>query len=318
MNARKTFLLVGIAVLAAVCVLQTLLAGHGSIETLRIKAGDVPDSITISRADGSSVTVNKSASGWTVGDKHYPADSAKVDGMIAAISSIKILGTVSGSSDYERYGLADGARVTATASKAGKTLRTVAAGKNSVTETQSYALVDGNKNVLLVSGSLKEIFDRGTESLRSHEIWSVPAGGITRIDAVSSGKNTAFSIEKTGSPAAWKISGPESAKSFILSDGKANAWAAGFAVLRAESFAPEGTEISDKPLAVFKIDSAGKQILLAIVSKLEGPIPSAGAQPSATPASGKYLCTSSESPYPFYIAEAAGAKLLAPYTSLGK
>ena len=88
--------------------------------------------------------------------------------------------------------------------------------------------------------------------------------------------------------------------------------------MRAESFAPDGTAVSDKPLAVFKIGAAGKEIAFSIVSKLEGPKPSAGALPAATQASGKYLCTSSESPYPFYIAGQDGAKMLEPYTSLGR
>lgn len=306
MNTRKTVLLAGIAVLAGVCALQAALAGRGSIEILKLKAAESPDSISISRADGTVVTLVKAASGWMVGDKKYPADPAQVGEMLSSISSIKILGTVSGSSDYERYGLAEGGRVTVTASKEGKTLRTIAAGKNSVTSTQSYALVDGRKNVVLVSGSLRDLFDRGIDALRNHEIWSVPADGITKIDATSSGKNAAFSIAKSGTPAVWNLAAPDATKAFQLSVEKANAWVAGFAAVRADSFAPEGTEVSDKPLAVFKIAAAGKEISFSIVTKL------------SAQAGGKYLCTSSESPYPFFIAESTGAKMLEPYTSLGK
>jgi hypothetical protein len=313
MNTRKTVLLAGIAILAGVCALQAALAGRGSIEILKLKAGDAPDAISISRADGSVVTLGKSSSGWTVGDKKYPADPASVDEMLAAVSSVKILGTVSGSSDYERYGLGEGSRVTVTASKAGKTLRTLAAGKSSVTATQSYALVDGKKNVVLVSGSLRELFDRGVDAFRSHAIWSVAADGIAKVEATASGRNASFAISKTGKNAAWQLSAPDAAKSFLLSSDKANAWAASFAAVRADSFAPDGTAISDKPLVVFKITAAGKEITFAVVSKLEGQNAKTG-----EPSGGKYLCTSSESPYPFYIPESTGAKMLESYTSLGK
>lgn len=335
MNTRKIFLLSGIAVLSAVCVLQTLLARRNPVELVKLSAADAPDSISIVRADGSSVALAKSGDAWTIGDKKYPADPAKVGEIVSALSSIKILGTVSGSSDYERYGLGEGSRVAVTASKAGKTIRTIAAGKNSVTATQSYALVDGRKNVALVSGSLKEVFDRGVDSLRKLEIWSVPEAGIIRIDATSNGKNMTFSLAKAGTPAAWHLAAPEAAKSFAVSADKANAWVSNFAAIRADSFAPEGTAVSGNPVAAFKIMSGEKEISFAIVSKVEGSKPAAAnagatkaGQPaggsagaaafSAAPANGKYLCTSSESPYPFYIKEEAGAKLLAPYTGLGK
>ena len=327
MNTRKTVLLVGIAALAAVCALQTTLAVQPSVELVKIKPSDAPDSIVIVRADGSSVALAKSGDSWTIGDKKYPADPAKVGAMVSALSSIKILGTVSGSSDYERYGLAEGSRVAVSASKAGKPIRTIAAGKNSVTATQSYALIDGRKNVALVSGSLKDTFDLGVDSLRNLEIWSVSEAGITRIDVAAAGKNMTFALAKAGTPAAWQLVAPEPAKSFAVSADKANAWVSNFAAIRADSFAPEGSAVSGNPVATFRIQSAGKEISLAIVSKLEGPKTAAanagaGAAKAAAlpvvPSNGKYLCTSSESPYPFYITEEAGAKLLAPYTSLGK
>ena len=84
-----------------------------------------------------------------------------------------------------------------TASLAGKTLRTVAIGKNSVTAQQTYALIDGAKAVSLVSGNYGDIFGKTADELRGKDIWTLDAAGITRVDAAG------FAVAKAGTPAVW-------------------------------------------------------------------------------------------------------------------
>lgn len=302
MSIRKIVLLAAIASLSVIAVLQSVFDGKDTTKIVSLAKDEVVDSISVKRVDGSTVSFVKEGDAWFVGDKKYPADKNTVANMVSAIGEIKILDVVSRSGDLERYGLDDAATVTVTASKAGKALRVFSAGKNAVASGQSYALIDGSKDVSLVSGNLKDLFDRDVASFRDKTIWSVAKEGITRIEVESSGKDGKFIVAKAGESATWQMASPESAKALAVDAAKADAFATLFATMTAESFAPEETAVSEKPIATFTIQGTGKQYSLMLVSK-------AGEQ---------YLCASSETPYLFYITSAVADKLLAPYASLMK
>jgi hypothetical protein len=195
MKTRKIVLLATIAVLACVCVLQIVFTGGDSVR--EVKFDGKPDSLVLARGSLPPVSLVKDGDKWLIGDKKYPADGAAVERMLDAIASIRVLGTVSSGGDYDRYGLTDDSRLTVTASLAGKALRTVAIGKNSVTAQQTYALLDGAKAVSLVSGNYGDIFGKTADELRGKDIWVLDAEGITRVDA------SGFSVAKAGKPAVW-------------------------------------------------------------------------------------------------------------------
>jgi len=301
MKTRKIILLSAIVLLCGVYVLQIALGGRDSVKILKL--ADKIDTIVIATGTGSSpLTISKDGDKWILGDKKYPADSSLVEGMAAALGEIKTLGTVSGSGDYERYGLNEEARLTVTASKGGKVLRTVAVGKNASTAQQCYVLLDGGKSVQLVSGNFKETFGKDLATLRNRLVWSIPTEGITRVDVASSG-TPAFALAKAGTPAAWVVASPDSAKNFALDADKASAWALLFATVTADSFAPDGTAVPEKPFETFTVTGAGKTVTFNLLAK-EG--------------DARYLCSSSESPYPFYLSAAIGEKFVKTYKDFGK
>jgi hypothetical protein len=304
MSARKTILLAAIASLSVIFVIQSLLGGKDSVKTVKLADGIAIDSISIARADGTTVNLSKEGDAWFVGDRKYPVDKNAVDGMVAALGEIRVIDTVSRSGDLERYGLDGAAAVTVTASKAGKAVRAIVAGKNASAAGQSYALVDGSKAVSLVSGSLKDTFDKDAESLRDKTVWSTAREGITRIEAEGTAKDCAFVLAKAGDPASWQIAAPESAKQIAIDGAKADSFALSFSSIVADSYAPEGTALPDKPVARFVVQGTGKQYTLTVGAK--------------NAADAKYLCSSSETPYAFYMTASITERLLAPYTSLKK
>ncbi len=309
MSTRKIFLLSGIAVLAVAFAVQTALAARDPVKTLKLADKESPDAISIALPGGDKIDLSKSGEAWTIGDKKYPADGAKIASMVDAIMTVKSLGVVSGSNDYDRYGLGDAAKISVTATKSGKTVRTLGIGKNSTAYGQTFALIDGKTSVTLVSGSLGDVFGGGVETLRDHNIWALKRDDVTSVAVKAAGKDASFTIEQTGDPAAWKLTAPESAKSFALDADAAAAWASGFSALRAESFAPEGTAIPESALAEFAVTAAGKEVRLTVYAK------------EAVPGKAdqfRYLCVASESPYPFYLSAAAAEKYLAPYAALAK
>lgn len=295
MKTRKILLLATITVLACVYAAQLVFSRSGSIKELKLS--DEPDSITISRPGGETIGLTKEGGRWLIGEQKYPADQAKVDAMLKALSNIKILETISASDDPDRFGLDDAARFVVTASKEGKALRTVYAGKASSASDQSYACVDGGKDVLLVAGKLRVEFDKKAESLRDRTVWNVKGESVTRVDsdfsrspgdiAGSGTRRIPFSIEKSGEGAAWRdvpVSGV--AANGILDPTRASAWVDSIVNLRADSFASDVSAIPSQNLGTLTITAAGKAMTLSVVRK-EGDT--------------KYLCVSSESPYPFYL-----------------
>lgn len=316
MSGRKITLLAAIAGLSVILAVQIFVGGKDSVKTIALAEGNAIDSISIARADGSIVSLAKDGDSWFVGEAKYPADKNAVEGMVSAIGEIKVIDAVSRSGDLERYGLDGAACVTITASRAGKVVRTLVAGKNATAPGQSYALIDGSKDVSLVSGSMKDTFDRDAESLRNKTIWSIAREGITRIEAEGSAKDRSFIVAKAGDPAAWQMAAPESAKALAIDGAKADSFALSLSSIVADSYAPDGTALPDKPVARFVVQGTGKQYTLTIGAKVGGS--GEGAAGANNAADAKYLCSSSETPYAFYMTASITERLLAPYTSLKK
>jgi hypothetical protein len=301
MKTRKIALLSAIAVLACVYALQLTLGSVNPVRT--VKLADAPDSFVIAKGDGSSITLKKDGDRWLVGEKNYLADASKVEAMISAISPVKILGTVASSGDLDRYGLEETSKITVTALKGEKTLRTLTVGKNAVTGEQSYGIVDANKAVSLLSGGLHDVFGASLDEMRDRAIWNLDASAIAKIDVKGEGKEGSFTLEKSGTPAAWGVALPESAKKAALDASAANSWAQGFAELRADAFAPDGTAPAEKPIAVFTVSSGGKNYALSVLAK-DG--------------ESRYLCSSPESQSPFYLSAYSVGLLLKPLSELEK
>lgn len=302
MKTRKIILLAAIAALTLVYSLQLVFQARGAVRVIAL--ADDPDSISIARSGGEKITLSKEGDHWLIGDAKYPADQAKVAAMLKEIKEIRALGTVSSSGDWERYGLDEASAVVVTASKGGKVLRTIGAGKNSSSSQQSYARIDGGKETVLVSGKLRDVFDKPADTLRDRTVWKVPPEGITRIDSdfVNGGtdlsangvRKTPFAIAKAGDPATWQ-GVPLGAKAAPPVDAtKAASWAESLAEIKADSFAPEGTTLDGKTLGTLSLVAAGKTITLTVARK-EGDM--------------KYLCASSETPYPFYLQKGTVMKL---------
>jgi hypothetical protein len=303
MKTRKIVLLSAIAVLGAIAVLQAVVSGADSVRELKTDAKI--DSIVIAKSGSEPLALAKSGDRWVAGERKYPVAKSSVDAMLAALESVRVLGSVSPGGDYERYGLDDPARITVTASAGGKVVRTIYAGKNSSTSQQSYALVDSGKAVLMVAGSLRGAFDKTIADVRDRDIWTVPVEGISRVDVDPDGRgNSSYAIAKAGEPAAWTlVPGSRAGKGDPDPTLAAN-WVGSLARLRADGFAPDDLDFSSLPtLGSAKLTSPGKVIEIAIRQK-DG--------------DKRYLCTSSETPYAFYVTIPSGSAFIKPYAELAR
>jgi len=301
MKARKTILLSAIVVLVAIYAAQLVNEKRSSIKKFILKTA--PASYTITSGPNSVVLAGTNGK-WTVGDRKYPANENQVTTISNAVTSIKVLYTVSRSdaeSVLERYGLNKEKAITVTASSAdGKVLRTITVGKESTTGSQTYIRLDGGRDIYLVSGSLKNTFNKTVDDLRTREVYNVKTEDITRIGVTSPDGN--WELNKSGTPAVWSVTG---SKSSVLDTEKVSSWVNSLPVLNADSWADETTAVPEKGGTVVTLTVAGKPVSVTVYTIGEGD-------------KAKYLGTSSATPYKFYLSKYSADKYLKKLSELKK
>ncbi|MFA6505771.1 MAG: DUF4340 domain-containing protein [Treponemataceae bacterium] len=294
MKTRKILLLAAVAILGCAYALELVFTNANPVKTFTLT--EKPDSLLIEKGDGTKLLISKDGDRWLVGDKKYSGDTQAIETLVKSISAVKILDSVSSGADVERFGLGDGEKLAVSAKSGNKELRRLAIGKASPTSQQSYIHVDGGKEVLLVSGNLKRDFGKAPDEFRDKAIFSFKNDEIAAISV--SGKEN-YTLSKGGKPEAWSVSSLE--KGLKADKERLDAWLSSIATLRAESYAPDDALPTEKPLGVAVFKLASREATVRIYRK-EG--------------ESKYLCSSTESPYPFYLSVYTAERYLKPLSEL--
>ena len=283
LKVRKIVLLALIPVLLCIYILQVVTQNRNTVKYLTLS--EEADTVLIKKGDGTEIKVFKEADAWFVSDKKYPVDESTATQLIADISSLKILETVSSSaSDRERYGLDESAAVTASLYKDGKLLRTVEVGKASPTAQQTYITVDGSKDILLSSGAITSNFAQGVNDIRSKKVYSVDVMKVTAAEA-STPADGVFSVFRNAEDNTW-LGGDSS---------KVSSWISNISSLNVQSWADDNTPIPQTEAGSVKLTAEGRIIEIHVYE---------------TDDESKYLCTSSETPYPFYLSSYSAEKYI--------
>src|SRR6185436_1930950 len=133
MNQKKFMIVAGATVLLLVAGvwlsmrrsdLQTDRGGGNVFADLKNALGEVEE-IRLSKGDGSRTTLHRDADGWTVVERHYPADAARVRELALGLAGLRILEQkTSDPANYAKLGVEAPDKPTA-----GSTLVEVVAGK---------------------------------------------------------------------------------------------------------------------------------------------------------------------------------------------
>ena len=129
-----------------------------------------------------------------------------------ALSYIRALDKVASVNENSsiKYELVDGKKIFVTASKEGKTLRSLEIGKEATANSHAYITVDGGKDIFVASGTLKSIFDKSTETLRSKSVWNFEQSDISSAAITfADGKSWTASRIGSGENISWNITGSE-------------------------------------------------------------------------------------------------------------
>lgn len=157
-NLRKIILLTADIVLLAVCIIQLILVSRDSVKSFKLK--ETPDKIYIYN-QGQEVNLYYENEQWVVGDEKVQANQFMIQNFLDALSNIRAIekvGTVKNEVYIERYELDENKCISVAVSKNNQIIRSVQIGKNSSDWHQNYGTVDGDKNIYLLSGSLRTIF----------------------------------------------------------------------------------------------------------------------------------------------------------------
>lgn len=301
---RKMILLSAIMLLAVIYTFQLSRAARGSItsftleetvDAIEISAGDEAGNPAAAENPAGDEAGNPAAAGnpagalrlslengiWLIGEKRYPADPSAVNAMVTALSNIRTPGPVSRNAESGAFGF-DTPLVVSVFSQ-GRKVRTVTVGKVSANSMQTYCRLDSGDAVYLVSGNFRDLFDRSVESLRDKKVYAFQETALQRVVLKSGDGTVKWALERAGDPAAWRFangSGPVDAD-------KTASWTGSLAVLRVQSWADETVQVPAAPLGSVEITADGKQVTVTVYEKDSD--------------EERYLCTSSETAWPFYV-----------------
>ena len=172
-SVRKFVLLCVIAVLIVILVCQLAISGANDGYNLKLKDGF--DRLTIKKGSEPTILFDKNGEDWfvcqleneneTVISEKSKADTNTMTRMQDFFAKISVVGVVSRTNDDERFGFGESS-IFLTATKNGKVVRKIEIGKASATGQQVYCRIDGKNEVVLVSGGIRQLFERDFERFK--------------------------------------------------------------------------------------------------------------------------------------------------------
>ncbi len=165
LNRTKIGLLAAIAVLLAVCTIQSITANRTNV---RLLLTDEDISFVSIKFGEQNYTMTKNDGAWYLADGRKIQDN-RATAIVNSISEIKILGTVASSAGQasEKYGLDSPVMVEAFSGN--KLLRSLTLGKITATGSQCYASVDGKQGVVLIQGALRTTLEATPDDIALKE-----------------------------------------------------------------------------------------------------------------------------------------------------
>jgi len=160
---------------------------------------------------GKSVSLIKKDN-WKVAlnEGYYPADKSEVENIFKTVNNMQRESIVS--TDLNKYPLFELDPVNGVEVKISKSDHTPLAhffvGKNGPDLISTYIRVEGEKEVLLLSGMIKPAFDKELKDWRDKTIFNLKAEDIVKVDLISDKKKTSLEKDAQGN---WEMAAPEKA-----------------------------------------------------------------------------------------------------------
>ncbi len=309
MKTRKLVLIIADVLLLAVCIIQLALSARDTTKYFTFK--EDPDSIEIITPT-ETISLNKEGENWVIGDKKYPASLSMVDSYISGINNIRALdkvGNISSGNNAEKYELTTGKKITVTARLGDKVLRTIEIGKTAVSSSQCYAIIDGGKDIYLVSGGINDTFDTSVSAARTTIVLDLEPMDITAVAITDCAAEKSWTVSRMVSAAddvAWNVSGAE--EGFEIDSGAATNWLNSFATLTTRDWYLDDVVLDGEKTVTVKITCAYKDITVEFYA-----LPKANEDEPQ-----QYYGKCSNTPYRFKVDDKFVKQYLKPLEELAK
>ena len=290
MKTRKIVLIAVDAFLLIVGIIQIIVSTRSTVKTFTFS--ETPDQIVIEKSDGNLTIVNEDGK-WFINSEKYEATDSSIDSMIDYTQDIKALDRVaslSNAASIAKYEFDEINAITVTMSKGGKELRTFTLGKDASTGIQCYAAVNGSKDIYLIDGDYRNVFDKTVDQIRSKTVYSVDAVNISSVSVTPAGEET-WAVSRTGDAEnlVWNVSG----SNITLDASKAAEWLNSFNALTTTKWHGKTDDIGGEPLTNIQIGTTKGFITIDIYT-----VP---ADPEDEDATDLYYAKCNKSPYWFEI-----------------
>jgi hypothetical protein len=146
---------------------------HTAISELTIQVGTDTE-ITLAEDEEEDI--------WRIQPEGWPADPTGVDRLTRAMASLTLTDLVSVSERYDRYELGEDA-ILVTAGSGDATIRNVRIGKRAPSYDHTYVVVEGDSNVYMAEGNLRQLFDTEKNRLRDKAVLSFDPESVTELTA---------------------------------------------------------------------------------------------------------------------------------------
>jgi hypothetical protein len=131
--------------------------------------------------EGDAVVLKKRDNQWTLEPGGYPADSGKVDSMLAVFETLSLAALVSESKDYQRYDLHPDGRITAKAWQDDTLKRSLDIGKAAPSFRHTFVKLADDSRVYHANDNFRSKFEQTIDSLRDRTVLSFNAGDIQAV-----------------------------------------------------------------------------------------------------------------------------------------
>lgn len=288
MTKRKIFLICANLILLVVFIIQVIAGSKNNVKNFVAK--ETPDEFVINNA-GESYTIVLENGKWFVGEKKYPASRTSVEPLVNTIVSITALdkvGQANNQSSLDRYELNDNQKISVVAKKNGIELRTLNIGKSVTAGSQCYATIDDSKDVYILAGRVRSVFNKTVADLRSNAILDLEKPLITSVTLNVEGK-TPWTVSRSGAAEDFVcyISGSD----IELDNQKANNYLDSLSALTTNIWYNEGEDLGGKKTLTAEITYDSRKIILNVFE-----LP-----PEDDSDLIDYYGTSSETPYTFNL-----------------
>jgi hypothetical protein len=299
MTVKKEYIILAviIVVLALVLLLRNRDKTHYTLPELQPIGKMQITRLVISRAD-STLTLGRYDEIWKVEPYGYPLDKSLVDKMLDAVCDFTLTTLVSESRNYVPYELDEEKRIGIEAFEGEKRIAQFDIGKPASTYRHTFVRLEDDPKVYQARENLRNIFDKDIKQLRDKVVLTVDKDYITDVTFVSGTDSLTLWHVAVGTDAVPPVEGdtlvPEPASPWQATDGKgADETVVARVIerlvtLKCDSYIYGKTK-DDFTDPIFTLQLEGSEsVTLSIFEKNDD---------------NKYPAVSSESDYPFLLAE---------------